>query len=652
MIQDPVATKWILLPTKLKTRCVAYNGADMLNRTFSAGLWLVLVVALSPAPLRAQVINGYAQVTAISGNVLTIGSSNETAATFAAGGHLVLMQMQDDVIGSTANNSTFGNLGTIKMAGNYVIRMIASVTRSGSILTSITLQAAPGMTFNIGANTSVQVITHAVPGGSGNYTTTGNIAAHPWNGSYGGVVSLQVNGTLNLAHNITADGAGFRGGARDAYSYTSPCNTTDFVWNSVGTGTEYFATKGEGIYKLSGTTLADGRGKILNGGGGANQINAGGGGGGNYTAGGNAGLGWSCTADAGGLGGLGMSSYITGSRVFLGGGGGGGEGNDNVSTDGANGGGIILIQAQSLQTTGTGSVSITANGYSAGTSGNDGAGAGGAGGSIVLNIPSYSIASTKPLTIEANGGAGGTVNNSTHGGGAGGGQGVVIFSITRPTTNITTRTQNGIGGCNETPCVTRAGSGAGSNDAGIISNSHTPLPIELLGFNAALDGSQVDLEWSTASERDNALFTIERSADAATWHAVGTLPGAGTSYSVQHYSDVDLDPLPGLSYYRLRQTDLDGLESWSNSVSVFMSTATNMFRIFPNPASTQVTLVYDNGLNGGRIEVTDELGRRLLQLEAETGRALVDLSDLPNGAYLLSLHTANGTQHERLIIRH
>ena len=165
-----------------------------------------------------------------------------------------------------------------------------------------------------------------------------------------------------------------RGGARDRFSYTSPCNTTDYVWSGTAAGTEFFATKGEGIYKNTNVAITDGRGKMINGGGGANQINAGGGGGGNFTAGGNGGIGWSCGASAGGIGGLALSGSIGAGRVFMGGGGGGGEGNDNVSTDGATGGGIILIKASQLRTIGTCSVRISADGGTAGNSGNDGGG--------------------------------------------------------------------------------------------------------------------------------------------------------------------------------------------------------------------------------------------------------------------------------------
>ncbi|MBK8948693.1 MAG: hypothetical protein IPM68_07475 [Flavobacteriales bacterium] len=517
---------------------------------------LHLVFLFATTGLHAQVINGYAEITAIAGSTLTVGATNEAAALFQAGKDIVIMQVQDNVIGTnTGNNAAFGNLSAIQQAGRFEVRRIASVTRVAGTLTSISLVTAPGITFNIGTNARVQAITHELLGAGGNYTTTGNISALAWNGTLGGVVAFRVGGTLTLQHSITADASGFRGGARDRFSYSLPCNTTDFRWSSTAAGTEYFAEKGEGIYRLTNNNWRDGRGKIINGGGGANQVNGGGGGGGNYTAGGSAVLGWSCTADAGGIGGIALSGHISGTRAFMGGGGGGGEGNDDASTNGANGGGIILIEAGGITTTGTCSLVISANGATAANSGNDGAGGGGAGGTILIDAATWSVAAGCPLTIRANGGNGGSVNSSTHGGGGGGGQGAVIFSGPQPTTNITTNTVNGQGGCNETPCSTYANSGAGSNNTGILTGLSTPMPVELLSFQAIPVNAQVRLRWATATELNNAYFTVERSPDGLLWAPVLMVPGAGDSQSEQQSVALDDRPLPRLSYYRLRQTD-------------------------------------------------------------------------------------------------
>jgi hypothetical protein len=97
------------------------------------------------------------------------------------------------------------------------------------------------------------------------------------------------------------------------------------------------------------------------------------------------------------------------------------------------------------------------------------------------------------------------------------------------------------------------------------------LPVELLDFNATNDGPAILLEWTTGSERNNDHFTVERSADHLYWTTVLTTPSSGSSTSVQVYRAHDVQPLPGVSYYRLRQTDLDGTSALGPSVAVSRS---------------------------------------------------------------------------------
>ncbi len=99
-------------------------------------------------------------------------------------------------------------------------------------------------------------------------------------------------------------------------------------------------------------------------------------------------------------------------------------------------------------------------------------------------------------------------------------------------------------------------------------NDGNVLPIELIAFNASAAGSEVHLNWSTASELNNDYFTVERSKDGLSWEEVVRVDGAGNSIHRLDYSSVDKRPYAGLSYYRLKQTDFDGQYSISKVVSV------------------------------------------------------------------------------------
>lgn len=170
---------------------------------------------------------------------------------------------------------------------------------------------------------------------------------------------------------------------------------------------------------------------------------------------------------------------------------------------------------------------------------------------------------------------------------------------------------------------------------GTTNISSTPLPIELLSFSATCDhNGPVDIAWSTATEQDNALFSVERSADLAEWKTIATRPGAGNSSAVLTYSCSDPDPLDGLAYYRLKQTDLDGSSTWSEIVPVHRTNTADV-RIFPNPAEGALH-VRAPASEDGPWHLLDALGRVIDRpLLMRAGALDLDLSALPRGAYLL-----------------
>ncbi|MBL0105287.1 MAG: hypothetical protein IPP51_16840 [Bacteroidetes bacterium] len=88
--------------------------------------------------------------------------------------------------------------------------------------------------------------------------------------------------------------------------------------------------------------------------------------------------------------------------------------------------------------------------------------------------------------------------------------------------------------------------------------------IKLINFDAILRQNKVRLNWSTATETNNNYFTVERSGDGEHFEKVTTQRGAGNSSTTRTYEAVDEFPLPGYSFYRLKQTDFDGHYTYSD----------------------------------------------------------------------------------------
>jgi hypothetical protein len=120
----------------------------------------------------------------------------------------------------------------------------------------------------------------------------------------------------------------------------------------------------------------------------------------------------------------------------------------------------------------------------------------------------------------------------------------------------------------------------------VLASTSESLPITLLNFSAAYepDNRRVKLNWTTIREINNDFFTIERSPDAIHFEATKEIKGAGNTAERLTYTTYDENPLPGTSYYRLRQTDFNGTHTYSKLVAIQNGSLTrNDFIVAPNP---------------------------------------------------------------------
>ncbi len=106
---------------------------------------------------------------------------------------------------------------------------------------------------------------------------------------------------------------------------------------------------------------------------------------------------------------------------------------------------------------------------------------------------------------------------------------------------------------------------------GAAGDQAVALPIELLSFEAKKYQNNVKVNWKTASEINNDYFTVERSRDGENFDSVSEVDGAGNSTHTISYFLIDTDYYNGINYYRLRQTDYNGIETSSQIVAVDMT---------------------------------------------------------------------------------
>jgi len=633
---------------------------------------------------------------------ITLGAVTNGSTAISSGDILLIIQMQGSQLNAT-NNSNYGanaGSGSGYLSNSSLIagQMEFVVANNNVPLTGGTLNLLSGTTykylntpFGTDGQFTYQVIRVPV---YYDLTLAGNVTAPRWDGASGGVLVLYATDNINMAgYTVDASGLGFRGGGGRAFTGAGSGSSSDYITSSVSNAN---GSKGEGIagtpkYLNDNNSFLDvstsegypngsyAKGAAANAGGGGtdgnpasnNDENTGGGGGANGGAGGQGGNSWSSNIACGGRAGS-IFSQVSPSRLVMGGGGGAGTTNNatgspanGFASSGSAGGGIIIMIANNM-ITGTGT--IKANGSNANsTVKNDGSGGAGAGGSILIFSKYGSLTN---LTVQAKGGVGGNNQLTTidpHGPGGGGGGGVIYSNSTL---NASSSVAGGAAG------TTNKGTsnyGATAGSAGILSQSiaqsQTPafplvcvtLSVNFINVAAAQADGVTTVNWQVSNETSSTKeYIVERSVDGVNYLDIAHVAYQAHTSSANTYEYKDNENIVGTGavYYRIKVVGVSGNGQYSKTVSVLMNGLTARLTVFPNPAKTSATISFVASNSGDvSLRLFDLKGSAVWQKQtrvaAGANSILLDqLSNIPNGIYILQWFDGLKPQQVKLIVNH
>jgi hypothetical protein len=177
-----------------------------------------------------------------------------------------------------------------------------------------------------------------------------------------------------------------------------------------------------------------------------------------------------------------------------------------------------------------------------------------------------------------------------------------------------------------------------------------PLPVELTDFFATATHQGIVLNWTTASEINNNYFIVQRSAEGTAWHDIKKVNGAGNSNINTNYSVTDAEPLLGINYYRLKQTDFDGSFALSKTIAVYFgkTDAGVSVSTFPNPFSDKLTFTLQ-GSQPSQVTLQDVSGRVLFR-QGFTNTLPVNTHLFSKGIYFYNvISTAGVIAHGKVV---
>ncbi len=192
----------------------------------------------------------------------------------------------------------------------------------------------------------------------------------------------------------------------------------------------------------------------------------------------------------------------------------------------------------------------------------------------------------------------------------------------------------------------------GSTDA-----VNTPLPITMRSFSAEARIGTVELKWKTESEVNNDYFTIQKTSDGERFYDVAKVNGAGTTTSPRSYRVVDSQAGSGKWYYRLKQTDFNGIYSYSKLLLVEVSEIVERM-IYPNPSAGDYFIIGFSSQDIGKnafIQMHDMSGKELLRLDVPnltSGQMKVEpFQRLSSGIYIISILVEQQVTQKKLVVK-
>jgi len=170
--------------------------------------------------------------------------------------------------------------------------------------------------------------------------------------------------------------------------------------------------------------------------------------------------------------------------------------------------------------------------------------------------------------------------------------------------------------------------------------SSSPVPVELISFNASSNGEIVFLNWKTATEVNNYGFEVERASSLTSpilsWERIGFVSGNGNSNSPKEYNFTDKSHKQcGLYLYRLKQLDADGKFEYSEVVEVMIEAPISytLNQNYPNPFNPTTTIEY-------ALPMDSKVSLELYSIVGEKIADLVNLDHSP-GFYAYQLSISN-----------
>jgi len=159
------------------------------------------------------------------------------------------------------------------------------------------------------------------------------------------------------------------------------------------------------------------------------------------------------------------------------------------------------------------------------------------------------------------------------------------------------------------------------------------LPVNFSYFNASSAANGVLLTWLVNDEVNVNRYEIEHSSNGRSFNKIGNVSAKG---SVQ-YNYTDANYTTGSNYYRIKAVDNDGKFKYSSVVLFKVGKKGLALKIYPMPATNEVTLEHDIATSSSFISIMSIEGRLIRSIKPAAGQAqsTINVSAMKPGVYVI-----------------
>lgn len=167
--------------------------------------------------------------------------------------------------------------------------------------------------------------------------------------------------------------------------------------------------------------------------------------------------------------------------------------------------------------------------------------------------------------------------------------------------------------------------------------------LTLNSLKAHQQNKNIVVEWKVENESGIKDYEIEKSKDGTIFTKVALQPATGNNMSFVTYLWLDVAPLPGNNFYRIRSTSISGKIEYSQVIKITISSKSR-FEIYPNPVTNgRIQMQFINKVEGVYLlRLLNTNGQVMLidQVSHKAGSSIEEIkfnSNITKGRHMLEI---------------